>query len=132
MKILQKKVGSDIEILSTERKYICDCISDHISDKVFAQRIKIDDNIILVCDEEGIFKNLPANFYLPFFYPESIRVTPIRGDVLFIKQSKNYNMGEIYDYEVEDLTEEDIFKIEAILHEDIQKKLKNICEKQKK
>ncbi len=65
-------------------------------------------------DEEGIYKNLPTNFYV---YNEIVGNYPIYGSAIFMR-CKYYNvwdMPEIWDFECCDLTNEDIDYIKELV-----------------
>ena len=125
MKIAVKEVGKDLKIIESNEKYRIDCIKEHIGKKNFPSFISLNNNKTLsigVCDD-GLLRKLPLNFHVscdnPFFPIEKIvgtavftRIKPVTGEE-----------GEIYDYEITDLTDEDILLITELLKEETQKKL---------
>ena len=84
----------------------------------------MENNILLLVDEEGHIKGLPHNFFLSFPNSKHFPVQDIIGTVVFIKTKPLPPLDEeIYDYEVDGLSNEDVELIKKIFTEDNQAKL---------
>ena len=101
---------------------------DVTTERVYLQRYEF----ILVVDEEGLLKQLPVNFLMDFYNP-AYPVQAIVGDVVFIRNKPIEYEGEIDDWEVTDVTDEDINRIRNLLRPERQtllyENLKKVCEK---
>lgn len=123
MKIAIKKVGEPLEITETTYKYRTECEKSIL--KTYADHITLspDGCFTLSVDETGLMKELPINFYMAMANPD-FPIQKIVGTVVFIRcKPVEYNGVEIYDYEVDDLTNNDLLLIEHMLNENVQKKL---------
>lgn len=119
-KIIIKKVGEPIELVETDKIYRGDCAKQYINAR--AEFVNLYGQLSLGVDEEGLPKELPVNFLLGFdsaYFP----VQKMVGTVVFTRVKSVDHMREIWDYELEDITEGDINYIRHILSEDYQAKL---------
>lgn len=116
MKVLRKCVGKPLEVVETKEKWFMSCAKSFFDEDVFTERVYIQGyQFILVVDEGGLRKQLPVNFLMKFnnpYYP----VQAIVGDVVFIRNKPVDYDGEIDDWEVVDVTEQDIEVIKGLLH----------------
>ena len=74
-------------------------------------------------NEDGLAMELPVNFLLSTTSAH-FPIQKMVGTVVFIRTKPVNGWGEIYDYEVDDLTDEDIARIEHILSSLIQSRLR--------
>ena len=124
MKIAIKRVGEPLEIIETDVTYRCELKTLVVSDNANSiESVFFPKNVQLIVDECGCLKNLPHNFYISCkssMYP----IQTIVGTVLFAKFKPLPMFEEAYDYELIDLTEEDIQYINNVLSDEIQEQLK--------
>lgn len=124
MKIIRKSVEKPLEILETDVKYFQDCAKTYLGSETYIESCYIDGTqFIMAVDEDGICKNLPHNFYMRFSN-DDFPVQKIVGDALFIRCKPVRPWGEIYDYEVSNITTEDIAWVGSILDDAHQKQLR--------
>lgn len=115
MKVLQKRVGEPLKVVETAERYFMPCAKSFFEDGVWTERVYIQGyEFIMVVDEEGLRKRLPVNFFMGFKNP-LFPVQIIVGDVVFIRNKKIDYEGEIDDWEVADITEDDIAAINNLL-----------------
>lgn len=116
MKLLRKCVGEPLEVVETTEKYFMDCVRSFFEKGVTTERVYLNGmEFIMVVDEDGLAKQLPLNFLMPFDNP-LFPVQLIVGDVLFVRNKYADIWGkEIWDYEVADVTEQDIKRVERLL-----------------
>ena len=126
MKIAVKEIGKPLKIEETTEKYRTDMAQKYISSKDL-EGVWLNDNhtLSLMVDEVGLWKELPLNFLMGFQSPH-FPIQKMVGTVVFVrtKPITNY-LAEIWDYEVEDLTDEDISVINYILSDEHQNELKS-------
>ena len=104
-------------------RYVCDVIKA-VPELGYIERVPMENNILLLADEEGHIKGLPHNFFLSFPNSKHFPVQDIIGTVVFIKTKPLPPLDEeIYDYEVDGLSNEDVELIKKIFTEDNQAKL---------
>lgn len=124
MNVLRKRVGLPLEVVETNERYFLDCAKSFFDKGTTLERVYMDGSeFILVVDEDGLAKQLPLNFLLSF----ENRMFPVQmivGDVVFIRNKEEPKVGEIYDWEVSDVTSEDIKTINNILSPDYQRQLR--------
>lgn len=126
MRVAVKLVGEPLKIVATHKKYRGDCVKEYIGKDEYIEYLRLseDGTLSLAANENGLPMELPANFLLsttsPYF-PIQVMV----GTIVFVR-TKYVNVWEkeIWDYEVEDLTDEDIKCIENILAPERQAELK--------
>lgn len=122
MRIAVKEVGKDLMILDTNQKYITNCAKDYIGQNEYPERVHLGNNLNICINEEGLRLELPVNFLLEttsIYWP----IQKMVGTVVFIRTKPINTSGEIYDYEVDDLTDEDIEHIRFLISEETQSKL---------
>lgn len=126
MKIAVKEVGKDLKIIESQKKYRIDCVKEHIGEKLFPAFISLNNNKTLtigVC-EDGLLRKLPLNFYVPVNNNPFFPIEKTVGTAVFTRiKMLTGEEGEIYDYEVTNLTDEDILLIKELLMEETQNRL---------
>ena len=133
MKVIRKCVGKALEIVETAEGRFMKCSKSFFDKDVTTERVYLQGyEFILVVDEEGLLKQLPVNFLMDFYNPV-YPVQAIVGDVVFIRNKPIEYEGEIDDWEVTDVTDEDINRIRNLLRPERQtllyENLKKVCEK---
>lgn len=120
MKYILKKVGEAPQIMQTDEKYTSN-IWQRLYDSYY-ERIWLDSQrtLHMIVDEEGLLKKLPTNFLIEMNNPFS-PVQRIVGDII-VARNKPLPFGG-YDYETDDITEEDMKILENILNSKYQAKL---------
>ena len=125
MKIAVKEVGKELQIIETNEKYRGNCVKQFTGKDDPTEFVKLseDGTFCLGVNENGLPLDLPVNFLLATnnpYYP----IQKMVGTVVFVRcKYANPFIEEIWDYEVEDLREEDITHIEKMLNEEYQKHL---------
>lgn len=116
MKILVKKVDSPLEVAETDKKYFGDCARSFIGEGETIERVYLDGfQFIMGVNENGLPQQLPINFLMEFDNP-AFPIQTIVGDVIFVRcQPCNPFEEEIWDFEVTDVTDEDLKRIERML-----------------
>ena len=109
-KIMVKEVGQASRIIEVDDKYVTECAKKFIHD--YPEYVHLGNELYLFVDGEGLIKELPVNFLLEINSPY-FPIQKMVGTVVFIRE-KPVGPGEIYDYEVDDLTELDMKLIEFI------------------
>lgn len=123
MKVIVKEVGKKLVVRDIDCKYRNEC-GDLIEKNITKEYVTIKDNeLYMVVDEDGINKNLSLNFLISTnnpFYPVQIIV----GDVVFCRiKWENPLEKELYDFEVADITEEDLKEVAELLDVKYQREL---------
>lgn len=124
MRIAYKKVGEELKVVNTTERYRGECAEKIIGCEL-AQGVWLDDKhtLSIMVDEEGLRKDLKTNFLMAFT-SEDFPIQKMVGTVVFIRTKPVPPFGEIYDYEIDDLTDNDIEVIEKfILSEEHQDEL---------
>lgn len=121
-KIAVKRIGLPISYENTSLKYRCD-IKEVIGCEHIPEMVEIANGLFLLADEEGRMKKLKHNFFA-FMCRHATQFQTIIGDVVFARFKPVDYLKEIYDYELDDLTESDVKYINALLEKDIQNLLK--------
>lgn len=124
MKLLMKKPGGELVFAETDEKYLMDCARNFFEKNTNMQRIAMQGtDIVMIIDEDGLNKQLPFNFFMEF----SSRYEPIQdivGTALFIRTLPANPLEEdIWDYEVTDVTAEDVKYVAKLLSPEYQYKL---------
>ena len=124
MKIIKKSVGEPLKIVDTDKQYLMDCAREHFEKGVTLERVYLDGfQFILVVDEDGLCKQLPLNFFMDCA-GSAFPVQAIVGDVLFVRTKPcNPYEEELWDFEVTDVTDEDIERIQKSLDAEFQYQL---------
>lgn len=118
MKIMVKEVGKPLAVVDTKEKYFGDCVRSYLGKDITVERVYLDGTEFMMgVDEDGLMKQLPLNFLMSIqnpIYP----VQYIVGTVVFARcKPCNPYEEEIWDFEVTDVTEEDIKRIEGYLND---------------
>lgn len=123
-KIAIKRVGSPLEITTTSVQYRCD-MKEFINSDRIPEMVSLGNNLFLLADEDGRMKKLKHNFYL-FLPQRSFPVQTIIGAVAFVRIKPILSVGEIYDYELDSITDADVEFINTILEPETQCRLKEV------
>lgn len=131
MKIAVKEVNKPLKILETTKIYRSDAAREHIGQDSAIQYVQISpkDTLCMCVDEDGLPKELSVNFLFPTSSPH-FPIQKAVGTVVFTRHKwVNVFEEEIWDYEVTDLTDDDIEHIKIMLDEayqiDLNKKFKD-------
>lgn len=122
IRIAIKEVGKTIRYELVSDKYVTNCAKRYLSsypDKVYMA----DGYLFCMIDEEGLPKELPVNFLMEMKMQE-FPIQKIVGTAVFIRV-KPLTDYDPYDYEITDLTDDDIKLISATLDSDYQEYLKS-------
>lgn len=130
MKIMVKEVGNPLAVVDTKEKYFGDCVRSYLGKDITVERVYLDGTEFMMgVDEDGLMKQLPLNFLMSIqnpIYP----VQYIVGTVVFARcKPCNPYEEEIWDFEVTDVTEEDIKRIEGYLNDYYQSALRLAVQK---
>lgn len=130
MKIMVKEVGKPLAVVDTKEKYFGDCVRSYLGKDITVERVYLDGmEFMMGVDEDGLVKQLPLNFLMSMqnpIYP----VQYIAGTVVFARcKPCNPYEEEIWDFEVTDVTEEDIKRIEGYLNDYYQSALRLAVQK---
>lgn len=130
MKIMVKEVGKPLAVVDTKEKYFGDCVRSYLGKDITVERVYLDGmEFMMGVDEDGLAKQLPLNFLMSMqnpIYP----VQYIVGTVVFARcKPCNPYEEEIWDFEVADVTEEDIKRIEGYLNDYYQSALRLAVQK---
>lgn len=113
-RIIVKRPMQSAELVETEIKYRCN-LKEYISNdrRVLLEHIPVltNNGLYAVVDEEGIPKNLDNNMFVSV--PSNVHpVQLLFGNVVFCRLS--FNVNDDYDYQVEDLTDDDIATVSTL------------------
>lgn len=130
MKVMVKEVGKPLAVVDTKEKYFGDCVRSYLGKDITVERVYLDGmEFIMGVDEDGLMKQLPLNFLMSMQNP----VYPVQyivGTVVFVRcKPCNPYEEEIWDFEVTDVTEEDIKQIEGYLSDYYQSALRLAVQK---
>ena len=125
-----KEVGKPLAVVDTKEKYFGDCVRSYLGKDITVERVYLDGTEFMMgVDEDGLMKQLPLNFLMSMqnpIYP----VQYIVGTVVFARcKPCNPYEEEIWDFEVTDVTEEDIKRIEGYLNDYYQSALRLAVQK---
>lgn len=124
-KIAVKEVGKPIWFNNSDKNYRTDSSKEYIGKRSTVQFISLNNNrtLFIGVDEDGLLKELPVNFLLPTPNPY-FPIQKIVGTAVFVKTKPlDEYFGETEDFEIEDLTDEDIEIIKQLLSDEVQKTL---------
>lgn len=130
MKVMVKEVGKPLAVVDAKEKYFGDCVRSYLGKDITVERVYLDGTEFMMgVDEDGLMKQLPLNFLMSMqnpIYP----VQYIVGTVVFARcKPCNLYEEEIWDFEVTDVTEEDIKRIEGYLNDYYQSALRLAVQK---
>ena len=130
MKIMVKEVGKPLAVVDTKEKYFGDCVRSYLGKDITVERVYLDGTEFMMgVDEDGLMKQLPLNFLMSIHNP-IYPVQYIVGTVVFARcKPCNPYEEEIWDFEVTDVTEEDIKRIEGYLNDYYQSALRLAVQK---
>ena len=121
VRIAIKKPNEPLEIIDVQRGYRSDTVKKFINN-AYPQFVGLDGGkglFFMGVDEDGLMKNLPTNFYIR---TNNFPSEKIVGVAVFTRHKYvNVYIEDVYDYILEDLTDEDIEHINAMLGEEYQK-----------
>lgn len=119
--IVIKRVNESKEVISTDKRYVGD-LKEYLNVDFYPEFVQLSSSGLYCCvDEDGYPKNLDFNIFIPTLNP-NYPIQRLVGNVVFYRlKPVNYD-GEIYDYEIDNLTEKDLEIINQILDEDEQNK----------
>ena len=125
MRVIVKEPNKDFRVVSTDIKYVGD-LKSLIGAKYYPETVCLGNNGLYFCaDEEGYLNGKEFNIFLPTLsvdYP----VQRLVGTILFYRVKPIDYSGEIYDYEVGNLTDLDISLIADLLQSGNQKKYEKV------
>ena len=123
-KIAVKEVGKPLQTVDSTKKYRTNSAKEYIGKDNLVQFVRLNNNdtLFIGVDEDGLLKELPVNFLLSTSNPY-FPIQKIVGAVVFVRTKPISGYFSIEDYEIEDLTEEDIGIIEELLSDKVQKTL---------
>jgi len=122
MRIAVKEVGKELSIVETSEKYRTDCVKAYTGKNESAEFILMteDGTLCMGVNENGLMLELETNFLMHLNNPH-FPYQKIVGPVVFTRHKYvDVFKQEIWDYELEDLTDEDIERIRYILGEEYQ------------
>lgn len=124
MKIATKEVGKPLQITASDEEYRTDCTRKVLGEDTTVQFLRLDakGTLFMGIDEDGLMLNLPLNFLLSVQSP-TYPIQKIVGTAVFMRTKYASPWMPITDYEVEDLTDDDITYINRLLDEKHQQKL---------
>lgn len=117
MRIAVKQAGAPLELREVVHQYRTDAAMDILGRAAEQRPIWLDSKrtLAFICDDLSTMKQRPINFYIEVPNPFS-PVQIITGDVVFIRTKPcDPSTEEIWDYELEDITETDIGLIQCLL-----------------
>lgn len=107
-------------IVEGEERYFTDFVQKYLGTDIIVERVHLSSNqtLFMAVDEDGLCKQLPLNFFMEtnnHFFP----IQPIVGKAIVVRVKEiDYSKGSLYDFEVTDVTDEDIKKVDSFLDED--------------
>lgn len=127
MKIAVKRVGMPLEIIESNHIYRTDCAKEIIKDcdGVDFVRLNNDGTLSLAADDIGLVKELKTNFLLKT-NNKHFPIQKMVGTIVFIRcKYVDIYKESIWDYELEDITNDDIEYINNIISDETQAKLRS-------
>lgn len=133
-KIIVKKPGEDMRVEVVDAKYRNE-LSRFFDEGTYLEYVNWGTERVpfrrdgesvfaFACDDAGLCKDLPTNFYR---HTPVWGVQPIAGTVVFFRYKwEDAHAKELWDYELQDVTEDDVSQIAAYLSERIQLTLRMI------
>lgn len=122
VKMAIKEIGKDLCFTETQEKYRTDACQKYTGEghRVEYVRLNEEGTLCLAVNEDGLPLQLETNFYLKLNNP-LFPFQKMVGTVCFVRHKYvNVYEEEIWDYEVEDLTDEDIAYINKLLDAEYQ------------
>lgn len=114
VRIAVKKPGCDLEIIEVEQGYRTDTAKKFMDNAQWVEYVMLTRDGLLTfgVDEDGKPKGLETNFYISTNHFPAERIV---GTAVFTRVREETGTDEIWDYEIEDLTEADIASIRQTL-----------------
>lgn len=140
-KVIVKLPNKSVEVREVEAEYRCDCKNLVLDDASMIQYVEMpltagDSRFCFLCDEEGLIKDLPFNFYMPSQSPfGGMTVEKIVGGAVFIRYRwEDPFFKELWDFQLEDVTAADVEAIKRIVDADssVQRKIAAIVAEQER
>lgn len=128
LKLLLKRVGKPLEVVESTEKYMMDCAKRFFAQDVFTGRVWLDGyEFVMIGDDDGPYKELPFNFLIGF--ERSVApVETVLGDVVFIRNKPaDPWVEELWDFEVTDVTDQDIDLVSKLLDPSTQDVLREVA-----
>lgn len=123
MQIAIKKIDEPMQLANVSCKYLCELkqlfLNNGCAQTVTLQYVPMNKNIMLVVDEAGYLKNLSHNFFIESSNKD-FPIQTIIGTAIFARVKPLPCCGEIYDYEIDSLSDKDNALIAQILSIDNQ------------
>ena len=121
MMVILKKPGENFAICGMDEQYRYDAAQELLGNITQESYwLNEERTLSMVCDEDGKLKQLPVNFYMEgsgFATP----VVQFVGPVVFCKTKPvDPEAEDLYDYELDEWTQDDILQIINLLSEDQQ------------
>lgn len=129
VRIIVKRPKEKAQILEVPKGYRGNVIKQFIGEDNYVEYVRMssDGLLSLAIDEEGLLKELETNFYLE---TNTFPIQRMVGVAVFFRvEYVNVFEKEIFDYTLEDLTDEDIEHINKSLDEKYQAELEKIFDK---
>lgn len=108
MQIVIKKIDAPMQLVNVSCKYLCELkqlfLNKGCAQTVTLQYVPINKNIMLVVDEAGYLKNLSHNFFIKSSNKD-FPIQTIIGTAIFARVKPLPCCGEIYDYEIDSLSD---------------------------
>lgn len=122
-RIAVKYVGKPLEVVDVaSEQYRSELCEKYIGKGNYLEFVRISSDIYMAVDEEGLCKNLEHNFYLNVVNsPFSIQ--KIVGTAVFVRTKPINGADELWDYEADSLTDDDIIVIKEMLKKEYQEDL---------
>lgn len=119
MKVMVKKVGCPLEVVETNEQYFGNCVKSFLGENITVERVYMGGEkpfeFIMGVDEDGLPKKLPFNFFMDINNLYS-PIQPIVGTAVFVRcKPCNPYEEDIWDYEVDDMTDRDKGIVEHLL-----------------
>ena len=140
-KVIVKLPNKSVEVREVEAEYRCDCKGLVLEDGSLIQYVEMpltngDSRFCFLCDEEGLIKGLPFNFYMPSRSPfGGVTVERVVGAVAFIRYRwEDPYAKELWDFQLEDVTAADVEAVKQMVDADsaLQKKIAAIVAEQER
>lgn len=125
MKIAIKEVGKELRVVDVDERYERACVKKFTGQDDPVEFVPLNDEgtFYIGVNENGLPLELPVNFLLGVdnpYYP----IQKMVGTVVFVRHKYvNPWLEEIWDFEIEDLTDDDMRLIEKILSPEYQNSL---------
>lgn len=130
MKIAVKEVGTPLRIVESKEKYRSACVKNFTGKDDPAEFVKLsNDGFFCVgVNENGLPLKLPVNFLIKT-KNRDFPIQKIVGTAVFVRcLPADPWSEELWDFEVEDITDKDLEQIKRLLADNRQEELQNVFE----